>query len=107
MTPGHRDPYPVLRAERDALFVVLLLINWKTAWRSRKSAEGRTEAGWIFAGLVLPTGVEVVHTLPAGLWGALGLLTTFERAPEWDGHTTEDASRRLLAWGAVIEKDFS
>ena len=50
--------------------------------------------GWFVAGVVLPSGQCGYH-LPASMHSAF--VATVE-APEWDGHTSQDALSRIMAF---------
>lgn len=55
------------------------------------------EDGWFIAGVILPSGQCGYH-LPASMHGAF--VATVD-TPEWDGHTSQDALSRIMAFVGV------
>jgi hypothetical protein len=53
--------------------------------------------GWFVAGVILPTGQCGYH-LPAYMYNAFAATAD---APVWDGHTSQDALRRVMAFVAA------
>lgn len=88
-----------LYAHRIALFCALMAAFPGLSWRSRKHADGEEWDGWFIAGMRLPAG-DVTYHLPAKVWESIDHLgiETLERAPEWDGHTSDDVLKRLSDW---------
>lgn len=88
-----------LYEHRCLLFVALMKAHPKMAWRSRLHHDGSGEPGWWIGGLHLPTG-DISYHLPDWAWPLLdgSGVTTLERAPKWDGHTSTDVLQRLRAW---------
>lgn len=88
-----------LYEHRHRLFIALMRCNPELAWRANNHHDGEGYEGWFIAGMDLPTG-QVSSHLPARLWESLdgvGIRTT-NRAPKWDGHTSDDVLERLAAW---------
>ncbi len=86
-----------LYEHRHALFIALARSNRDLAWRSRKHEDGTMFAGMFIAGLQLPTG-DISYHLPDKCWDALDCATTYEQAPAWDGHTSDEVVARLLTF---------
>ena len=63
------------------------------AWKSKKHADGSMFEGWFVAGIMLPHG-QVTYHLPLRWWDDFDA-RELERAPEWDGHTSDDVISRL------------
>ena len=85
-----------LYEHRHALFLNLMSgIGYET-WISKLHHDGTGIEGWFIAGIDLPTGTISYH-LPERLWDAATFTgaTVMERAPEWDGHTSDDVVSRL------------
>jgi hypothetical protein len=82
-----------LYEHRFALFLALLR-ELGTGWRSHLHADGSGYEGWFLVGASLPTG-DITYHLPEREWEQTGWLTTLERAPAWDGHTSADVVERL------------
>lgn len=91
-----------LYAHRCLLFVNLMRSNPKDSWRANNHHDGSGLDGWFIAGMNLPTG-SVSYHLPVKMWTLLDGkgITTTNRAPEWDGHTSQDVVDRLSAWCTV------
>lgn len=84
---------------RCHLFVALMLAEPLMSWRSRKHADGSEWTGWFIAGMHIPSG-DITYHLPETMWTLLDdeLVTTYEKAPAWDGHTSVDVVKRLRTW---------
>jgi hypothetical protein len=84
---------------RHCLFLALMRSHPKLSWRAVCHADGTHYKGWIICGMHLPTG-DITYHLPAVLWSKLNGcgITTSTRAPEWDGHTSQDVITRLDKW---------
>jgi len=92
-----------LYEHRCLLFIALTKSFPGLSWKSRLHHEGTMfPGGWFIAGMNLPSGAVSYH-LPERLWDLCGG-TTLATAPEWDGHTADDAAGRLKAW--LEAKDF-
>jgi len=79
--------------------VALMKAHPHIAWRSLQHDDGSSEPGWFVAGLRLPTG-EISYHLPDSVWPLLdgSGVSTLDRAPKWDGHTSTDVLARLRRW---------
>jgi len=88
-----------LYAHRTELF--LALCRWVNAfgtespWRSKLHSDGSAIEGWFVAGIGYAPGKQISYHLPLAKWGACEFMQTFERAPEYDGHTPADVVERL------------
>lgn len=84
-----------LYAHRCRLFVTLMrLTTYRTLW-SHHHSDGSTYEGWILAGILTPAGWVTYH-LPVSEVANLTMIQQVDRAPEWDGHTSDDVIERLL-----------
>ncbi|MEO0852714.1 MAG: hypothetical protein AAFY15_04335, partial [Cyanobacteria bacterium J06648_11] len=63
---------------------------------SKLHHDGSSFEGWFIAGIQLKTG-QITYHLPMRLWDKCGAFETLDRGKEWDGHTSEDVVKRLLA----------
>lgn len=85
-----------LYEHRNLLFIALMKSNPKLSWRANNHHDGTNYEGWFIAGMHLPTG-DISYHLPNSMWELLdysGVETT-NKAPEWDGHTSQDVVERL------------
>lgn len=98
VSDGHHT-FHELYQHRHMLTLVLMKSWFKSAWFSRFHVDGGSYDGWFLVGIDLPTGTVTYH-LPELLFDAAAktgakLLT---KAPEWDGHTSDDVIHRLLGF---------
>ena len=88
-----------LYEHRHALFLALCAAKEKlgfATWRSKLHHDGTMDDGWFIAGLENESGLMITYHLPIRLWDKCGILmNTFERAPEWDGHTSMEVIERV------------
>lgn len=92
-----------LYSHRHLLFAMAARLgNWGNndrklkGWKAWKHHDGTFYEGWFIAGLELPTGTITYH-FPAEYWTLIGL-PHIDRAPEWDGHTSDDVLQRITDW---------
>jgi hypothetical protein len=90
-----------LYAHRIMLFLCLMKFNRDISWRSRIHYDGTSFDGWFIAGMNLSSG-NITYHIPDKFWNMINDIQTLEKAPEWDGHTSEDVIRRLNNWGMSI-----
>lgn len=64
-------------------------------WRSREHSDGSEWPGWFILGIGMAPGHQITYHLPEGKWGLVEFAKTLDRAPEYDGHTANDAILRL------------
>lgn len=89
---------------RIALFIKLcqyLLMddsNYSGVWRSKIHHDGSSFDGWFIMGIGGRTPEEcqqITYHLPNSRWDETDFAETLEKAPEWDGHTSDDVITRL------------
>lgn len=98
--------------EHRCLLFIMLMGVYDTAgdwsWRSRKHDDGSEMPGWFVAGINLPTGPITYH-LPESMWEMLdpvkfgATVQTLDRAPKWDGHTSQDVCNRIREFIEVTQ----
>ena len=65
-------------------------------WISRKHSDGSEWEGWFIMGIDTEPGKQITYHLPISKWDECHLIgRSFEKAPEWDGHTSADVLKRL------------
>lgn len=67
-------------------------------WRSRLHSDGTSLPGWFVMGIGKEPGEQITYHLPDSRWTEadfLGVESTLERAPAFDGHTSADVLERL------------
>lgn len=91
-----------LYSHRYMLFICLMKSNPSISWRANNHDDGSSFTGYFIAGMELPTG-NISYHLPIGYWNHLDYsgIRTSNKAPKWDGHTSEDVVNRLNRW--IIE----
>lgn len=82
---------------RHALFICLMKAYPELSWYSRKHPDGTEWDGWFLAGMHLPQG-DISYHLPDSWMILMPDLPYLEKAPEFDGHTSEDVVSRLRAF---------
>ena len=65
-------------------------------WKSTKHNDGSSHSGWFIAGLTLPGPSPITYHLPDRYWELLRV-SAISKAPQWDGHTSQDVVERLKA----------
>lgn len=97
ISDGHHT-FDELYEHRHALFFALMLSSSGDAetWMSKLHDDGSSFDGWFIAGIGLSTGPITYH-LPMRLWDRFvsAGFDVLEKAPKWDGHTSNDVINRL------------
>lgn len=86
-----------LYAHRHALFIALASAQPWSAWKSLRHDDGSSLDGWFIAGMNLSHSKPITYHLPLSLWELLKV-QEFDKAPSWDGHTSQDVIDRLNAF---------
>lgn len=87
-----------LYEHRIALFIALchvIPLYPMTVWKSFYHSDGTFYSGWFIAGIGIEKGSQISYHLPMKYWDKLQV-PAFDKAPEWDGHTSQDVIERLL-----------
>lgn len=87
-----------LYAHRRALTAALCSAVPDRAWRSRVHSDGIVWDGWFIVGLDLPGTGQVSYHYRLEDWDDFAAVPELDRAPAYDGHTSDDVIVRLLAW---------
>jgi hypothetical protein len=67
-----------------------------SVWRSKKHADGSVWEGWFLLGISTRKGEQITYHLPEKLWNGTHFAAVLEKAPEFDGHTSQDVLSRIL-----------
>jgi hypothetical protein len=64
-------------------------------WRTKLHSDGSSFDGWFVLGLHHRAGEQITYHLPISRWDETSFARELERAPEFDGHTSEDVLSRI------------
>ena len=87
---------------RDLLFIALMRQYTDRSFRSMSHNDGSFRDNMFICGVVLPTGKQVMLHMKIEKWDLLHGIPTPDKAPEWDGHGTQDTLNRFEDW---LEKE--
>jgi hypothetical protein len=90
-----------LYAHRIILFISLMKSHKDISWKSRLHSDGTSFKDWFIAGMTLPDG-DITYHIPDRFWNLIDDIEHKEKAPEWDGHTSDDVIRRLNNWSITL-----
>lgn len=82
-----------LYEHRHSLFLIILQIFHKTAFKTKKDSEGQSINGYFIAGLETPSG-QITYHIPDILWDKLYFIKEINNY-KFDGHTSKDVLGRL------------
>ena len=81
---------------RAVLFSVICKSNLDKSWKSKKHHDGSMYDGMFIVGIETPDGQATYHYDIDPYWDKyFNLVKEVEYAPEWDGHTPEQAIERI------------
>lgn len=68
-----------------------------TVWRSKKHSDGELAFGgtWFVLGIGMEKGKQITYHLPIARWDDCYFALDFEKAHDFDGHTSDDVLERL------------
>ena len=68
-----------------------------SVWRSRRHSDGELafNGDWFLLGINKEKGKQMTYHLPMSKWDECEFAETLEKAPEWDGHTSDDVLERI------------
>lgn len=87
-----------LYEHRYVLYIQLCAFLHKdgaSVWRSEKHDDGGGYEGWFLLGINKNKGEMMTYHLPLSEWEKCGFAETLERAPAFDGHTSDDVLKRI------------
>lgn len=79
---------------RAVLFSVIVATFGERAWKSKLHADGTMYEGMFIVGIETPDGQATYHYDVEPYWDMFRCKEV-DRAPEWDGHTPEQAIERI------------
>ena len=78
-----------------ALCATQRLFTDKEVWRSQKHSDGSNIDGWFVLGINSKKGEQITYHLPNSRWDEVNFAVNLEKAPEFDGHTSQDVLTRI------------
>lgn len=87
---------------RAILFSVICNVYRHRAWKSKLHHDGTMYDGMFIVGIVSEQGQATYHYNINPYWDMFDV-AEIERAPEWDGHTPDDAIKRIQSVGREEE----
>ena len=91
-----------LYSHRCLLFLAFL--GQHGGWKSRKHGDGTDSyEGWFIAGTEL-NGKQITYHIPNKYW-SIALVSELDKAPEFDGHTSNDVLHRLMEWLSTLKHE--
>lgn len=88
---------------RAVLFSVVVAANSERAWKSKLHNDGTMYDGMFIVGVDTPQGQATYHYDMEPYWDMFWC-KELERAPEWDGHTPDEAIERIGSLRDVVFK---
>lgn len=88
---------------RAVLFSVVVAANSSRAWKSKLHHDGTMYDGMFIVGIDTPQGQATYHYDVEPYWDMFWC-KELERAPEWDGHTSDEAIERIGSLRDVVHK---
>lgn len=67
----------------------------KKVWRSKIHADGTNYKGWFILGIGRKKGEQITYHIPLKRWKETNFAETLDKAPKYDGHTSEDVLTRI------------
>ncbi len=83
---------------RAVLFSVIVRDHRELAWKSKAHHDGTMYDGMFIVGIETPTGQATYHYDIDPYWDMFDC-KELDRAPEWDGHTSDEAIERIATLG--------
>jgi hypothetical protein len=84
-----------LYEHRIMLYIALCKMRSNFVWRSKVQSDGTSYAGWFLLGMGVDAGHQITYHLPIIKWDACHFAQTLDRAPDYDGHTSQNVLTRL------------
>ena len=89
---------------RARLFSVIVRDHREIAWKSKLHHDGTMYDGMFIVGVETPEGQATYHYDVDPYWGIFDC-EELDRAPEWDGHTPQQAIARIASLGQPCDRE--
>lgn len=71
--------------------------GWKRkVWKSKTHSDGSVMEGWFVLGINKEKGEQITYHLPLQYWEGAYFAEELDKAPEYDGHSSNDVLARLI-----------
>lgn len=74
----------------------------RRCWKAKTHHDGTTYPGWFLAGITDPRIRPISYHLPLDWWGKIPG-TEIEKAPPYDGHTSQQVAVRVQGLGILLQ----
>lgn len=64
-------------------------------WRSQIHSDGSKYDGWFILGIGEEKGKQITYHIPNERWDETNFAADLDKAPEFDGHTSQDVLQRI------------
>ena len=90
---------------RAILFSLICNQNASVAWKSKLHHDGTMFDGMFIVGINTPFGQATYHYDIEPYWDYFNV-KALNKAPEWDGHTSDQAIDRILKFGIYLAENY-
>lgn len=86
-----------LYEHRIVLFIALcrFAVIDSMVWRSKLHSDGSSWDGWFILGINISEGNQITYHLPISKWEETNFADDRDKAPDFDGHTSNDVLERI------------
>lgn len=81
--------------EHRIMLFIALAKQTMSAWRTTKHSDGSSWDGWFVLGIFKKAGEQMTYHLPMSKWNDCEFAETLDKAPDFDGHTSNDVLNRI------------
>jgi len=64
-------------------------------WKSKLHSDGSSFDGWFVLGIGKEKGKQITYHIPLGYWCVTDFAEELEKAPDFDGHSSQDVIARI------------
>jgi hypothetical protein len=95
ITDGYHT-FDELYDHRITLYIALCkALKNGNVWRSQLHSDGSNYDGWFILGIWFEKGKQITYHIQNYRWDEAEFAQTLDKAPEFDGHTSEDVLERI------------